>query len=81
MIVEKENAPQMGVINVEKTGEYLASVVDTKDSKRLVYAVGGLAGAEYTVTAAEDIYTPDALSDTARMRSWQLLLPKKTARP
>ncbi len=57
MIVEKENAPQMGVINVEKTGEYLASVVDTKDSKRLVYAVGGL------------------------MRSWQLLLPKKTARP
>lgn len=59
VIVEKENAPQMGVINVEKTGEYLASVVDTKDSKRLVYAVGGLAGAEYTVTAAEDIYTPD----------------------
>ena len=44
----------MGVINVEKTGEYLASVVDTKDSKRLVYAVGGLAGAEYTVTAAEE---------------------------
>lgn len=59
VIVEKENAPQMGVINVEKTGEYLASVVDTKDSKRLVYAVGGLAGSEYTVTAAEDIYTPD----------------------
>lgn len=59
VIVEKENAPQMGVINVEKTGEYLASVVDTKDSKRLVYAVGGLAGAEYTVTAAEDIYTLD----------------------
>ena len=59
VIVEKENAPQMGVINVEKTGEYLASVVDTKDSKRLVYAVGGLAGSEYTVTAAEDIYTLD----------------------
>ena len=59
VIVENENAPQMGVINVEKTGEYLASVVDTKDSKRLVYAVGGLAGSEYTVTAAEDIYTPD----------------------
>ena len=59
VIVEKENAPQMGVINVEKTGEYLASVVDTKDSKRLVYAVGGLAGSEYTVTAAEDIYTPE----------------------
>lgn len=59
VIVEKENAPQMGVINVEKTGEYLSSVVDTKDTKRLVYAVGGLAGAEYTVTAAEDIYTLD----------------------
>jgi uncharacterized surface anchored protein len=59
VVVTKENAPQMGVINVEKTGEYLASVVDTEDSKRLVYEVGGLAGAEYTVTAAEDIVTPD----------------------
>lgn len=59
VIVTKENAPQMGVITVEKTGEYLASVVDTKDSKRLVYEVGSMAGAEYTVTAAEDIYTPD----------------------
>ena len=59
VVVTKENAPQMGVITVEKIGEYLASVIDTKDSKRLVYEVGGLAGAEYTVTAAEDIYTPD----------------------
>lgn len=59
VVVTKENTPQMGVITVEKTGEYLASVIDTKDSKRLAYAVGGLAGAEYTVTAAEDIYTPD----------------------
>ena len=59
VVVTKENTPQMGVITVEKTGEYLASVIDTKDSKRLVYEVGGLAGAEYAVTAAEDIYTPD----------------------
>ena len=59
VVVTKENAPQMGVINVEKTGEYLASVVDTEDSKRLVYEIGGMAGAEYTVTAAEDIVTPD----------------------
>lgn len=59
VVVTKENTPQMGVITVEKTGEYLASVIDTKDSKRLVYEVGGLAGAEYTVTASEDIYTPD----------------------
>ena len=59
VVVTKENAPQMGVITVEKTGEYLSSVIDTKDSKRLVYEVGGLAGAEYTVTAAEDIYTMD----------------------
>ena len=59
VVVTKENAPQMGIITVEKTGEYLASVIDTKDSKRLVYEVGGLAGAECTVTAAEDIYTPD----------------------
>ena len=59
VVVTKENTPQMGVITVEKTGEYLASVIDTKDSKRLVYEVGGLTGAEYTVTAAEDIYTLD----------------------
>ncbi len=59
VVVVKENAPQMGVITVEKTGEYLSSVIDTKDSKRLVYEVGGLAGAEYTVTAAAEIYTPD----------------------
>ena len=59
VVVTKENAPQMGVITVEKTGEYLASVIDTEGSKRLVYEVGGLPGAEYTVTAAEDIYTLD----------------------
>ena len=59
VVVTKENAPQMGVITVEKTGEYLTSVIDTEDSKRLVYEVGGMAGAEYTVTAAEDIYTLD----------------------
>jgi len=59
VVVIKENTPQMGVITVEKTGEYLASVVDTEGGKRLVYDVGGLAGAEYTVSAAEDVYTPD----------------------
>lgn len=59
VVVTKENAPQMGVINVEKSGEYLTSIVNTKDSKRFVYEVGGLPGAEYTVTAAEDIYTLD----------------------
>lgn len=59
VVVTKENAPQKGVITVEKAGEYLASVIDTKDSKRLVYEVGSMAGAEYTVTAAEDIYTLD----------------------
>ena len=42
VVVTKENAPQMGVITVEKTGEYLASVIDTEGSKRLVYEVGGL---------------------------------------
>ena len=59
VVVTKENTPQMGVITVEKTGEYLASVIDDKDSKRMVYEVGGMAGSEYTVTAAEDIYTLD----------------------
>lgn len=40
VVVTKENAPQMGVITVEKTGEYLASVIDTKDRRRMEYRDG-----------------------------------------
>ena len=40
VVVTKENAPQMGVITVEKAGEYLASVIDTKDRRRMEYRDG-----------------------------------------
>ena len=59
VVVEKENTPQMGRITVEKTGECFATVVESKGIIRPLYEVGGMAGAEYTVTAAEDIYTLD----------------------
>ena len=66
VVVTKENTPQMGVITVEKTGEYLASYMDAENSTRPVYATSGMAGAEYTVTAAEDILTPDGTQRYAK---------------
>ena len=57
--VEKYNMPQKGRITVEKTGEIFWSVKYEDGVYMPVYEVRGLAGAEYTVTAAEDIVTPD----------------------
>ena len=57
--VEKFNMPQKGRITVEKTGEIFWSVKYEDGVYMPVYEVRGLAGAEYTVTAAEDIVTPD----------------------
>ena len=56
--VTKENMPQKGIIRIGKTGEVFASVVE-KEVYQPVYAVQGLPGATYEITAAEDIYTPD----------------------
>ena len=57
--VEKFNMPQKGRITVKKTGEIFWSVKYEDGVYMPVYEVRGLAGAEYTVTAAEDIVTPD----------------------
>lgn len=57
--VTMENTPQMGTITVKKTGEYFASVTEREGVYQPVFKVGGLSGAEYSITAAEDIYTPD----------------------
>ena len=57
--VEKFNMPQKGRITVKKTGEIFWSVKYEDGVYMPVYEVRGLAGAEYTVTAAEDIFTPD----------------------
>lgn len=56
--VTKENMAQKGVIRISKTGEVFASVVE-KEVYQPIYAVQGLPGATYEITAAEDIYTLD----------------------
>ncbi|MCD8097728.1 MAG: carboxypeptidase regulatory-like domain-containing protein, partial [Lachnospiraceae bacterium] len=71
--VVRSDVPQKGVITVEKTGEVFSAVtvtggacVDADGNETVfptvyqpVYAVEGLAGAVFEITAAEDIYTPD----------------------
>lgn len=56
--VTKENMAQKGIIKISKTGEVFASVVE-KEVYQPIYAVQGLPGATYEITAAEDIYTLD----------------------
>lgn len=56
--VTKENMAQKGIIRISKTGEVFASVVE-KEVYQPIYAVQGLPGATYEITAAEDIYTLD----------------------
>lgn len=57
--VEKYNMPQKGRITVEKTGEIFWSVTEKDGMYTPLYEVKGLEGAVFTVTAAEDIVTPD----------------------
>lgn len=55
-----ENVPKKGVISVEKTGEVLKTIEKKKDGTHVpIFQKGGLTGAEYTVTAAEDIVTKE----------------------
>lgn len=57
--VEKYNYAQKGIIKIQKTGEVFASVSRQGDLYQPVYEVQGLAGAVFTITAAEDIVTLD----------------------
>lgn len=59
VIVEKRNMPQKGVITVTKSGEVFSSVSKSDGLYQPVYEVKGLHGAEYEISAAENIYTPD----------------------
>lgn len=63
IIAEKPNMPQKGKILITKTGEVFAAVEvqegKTENRYKPVYAEAGLAGAEFEIRAAEDIYTPD----------------------
>ena len=53
--VTKPNTAQKGVIRISKSGEVFSSVTETDGIYQPVFAVKGLAGAVYEITAAEDI--------------------------
>lgn len=57
--VTKPNTAQKGVIRISKSGEVFSSVTEADGIYQPVFAVKGLAGAIYEITAAEDIITPD----------------------
>lgn len=57
--VTKPNTAQKGVIRISKSGEVFSSVTEADSIYQPVFAVKGLAGAVYEITAAEDIITPD----------------------
>lgn len=57
--VTKPNTAQKGVIRISKSGEVFSSVTEADGIYQPVFAVKGLAGAVYEITAAEDIITPD----------------------
>jgi uncharacterized surface anchored protein len=57
--VVRSNMAQKGTITVSKSGEVFSSVSENNEMYQPVYAVSGLAGAVYEITAAEDIYTLD----------------------
>ncbi len=57
--VERPNMPQKGTITIRKSGEIFDSVAGDKGFYHPIYAVGGMAGAVYEITAAEDVVMPD----------------------
>lgn len=67
--VECFDSAQKGQVTISKTGEVFSSVTETDSIYQPVYAEGGLVGAVYTLTAAEDIYTPDG---TLRLAAGEL---------
>lgn len=72
VIIRLSDKPEKGKISVLKKGEMFSSVTETDGKYTPVYSEKGLTGAEFEVTAAEDIYTADgtlriskgALADT-----------------
>ena len=68
--VTKPNTAQKGVIRISKSGEVFSSVTEADGIYQPVFAVKGLAGAVYEITAAEDIITPD---DTLRYAAGEVV--------
>ena len=57
--VVRFNLAQKGTITVSKSGEVFSSVSENNGLYQPIFAVSGLEGAVYEITAAEDIYTLD----------------------
>lgn len=57
----KYDKRQKGSITIEKTGEVFSHVDGDDNGKNIEYSVKGLAGAEFTITAKEDIRTGDGI--------------------
>jgi len=67
--VDKFNMPQKGIVSIEKSGEVFATVQESGGVYQPVYEAQGLPDAQYVITAAEDIYTPDG---TCRIKKDEL---------
>ena len=59
VVIRLSDKPEKGKISVLKRGEMFSSVEVSEDRYVPVYSEKGLTGAEFEVTAAEDIYTAD----------------------
>lgn len=57
--VVRSNMAQKGTITVSKSGEVFSTVAGDKGLYQPIFAVSGLEGAVYEITAAEDIVTTD----------------------
>lgn len=73
------NEETLGKLTIRKTGEALTGKIETNDlidpwmtgeaDSDFAYTLRPLAGAEYTITAAEDIYTQDRQLDAGGSRT------------
>lgn len=59
VVVEVNNSPQKGIIKISKTGERFSSVTKYNGRYTPFYTVEYLKGAEFEITAADDVVTPD----------------------
>lgn len=64
--VVRSNMAQKGTVTVSKSGEVFSSVAGDKGFYHPLFAVAGLEGAVYEITAAEDIYTLDGTLRAAK---------------
>ena len=64
--VVRSNMAQKGTITVSKSGEVFSSVSENNGLYQPIFAVSGLEGAVYEITAAEDIYTLDGTLRTSK---------------